>query len=133
MSLLGWVVVIAGVLVALLLLFFMIGTPGRRRAAKRERANQLRQEAEEQLNAAVLREATARQEQAAAERERLAAKQKLNEADAVDPDLVTDVANLGPRTQSRVEAADKASCTGGAAGVTPRPRPLEEPPSGRGS
>lgn len=110
MSSWGWLAVIAGVGIAVLLLFFLIATPGRRRAVQRDQANQLRQEAEEQLKAAAVREAAARQEQAAAERERLAAEQKLNDADAVDPDL-TEITNPDPGTQSQtgVETAHKTS------------------------
>src|SRR4029453_5374345 len=87
MSLWVWVAVIVGVLTALLLLFFVVGTPSRRRAAKREEAERLRQEAEEKLRSAAGREATASQEQAAAERERLAAEDQLKQADAGDPDF----------------------------------------------
>ncbi|MGE5274616.1 MAG: hypothetical protein ACM3QU_12780, partial [Verrucomicrobiota bacterium] len=56
-----------------------------------------RREAEERLRSAAGREATARQEQAAAERERLVAKEKLKEADAVDPELPVEAANLDTR------------------------------------
>jgi hypothetical protein len=104
MSLWVWVAVIAGVLTALLLLFFVVGTPGRRRAAKRDEAERLRQEAEERLRSAAGREATASQEQAAAERERLAAEEKLREADAVDPDLPSDAANLNTQRPAADEA-----------------------------
>ena len=92
---------------ALLLLFLLVGTPSRRRAAKRGEAERLRQEAEEGLRSAAGREATASQEQAAAERERLAAEEKLKEADAVDPDLPAESANL---TTQRLgpPAADEA-------------------------
>jgi hypothetical protein len=87
MDLWVWVAVIAGAITALLLLFLLVGTPGRRQAAKRAQAKRLREEAEEKLRSAAGRDAAARQEEAAAERERLAAKQQLEEADAVDPDL----------------------------------------------
>ena len=87
MDLWVWVAVIGGAVVALSLLFFVVGTPARRQAAKREQAEQLRREAEEKLRSAGSREAVARQEQATAERERLAAQDQLAEADAVDPDV----------------------------------------------
>jgi type II secretory pathway pseudopilin PulG len=106
MSLWVWVAVIAGVLMALLLLFLVVGTPSRRRAAKRDEAERLRQEAEEELRSAAGREATASQEQAAAERERFAAEEKLKEADAVDPDVPAEAANLN--TQRPAPAADEA-------------------------
>ena len=101
-----WVVVIAGVLTALLLLFLVLGTPSRRRAAKREEAERLRQEAEEKLRSAAGREATASQEQATAQRERLTAEEKLREADTVDPDVPAGAANLN--TQRPAPAADEA-------------------------
>jgi type II secretory pathway pseudopilin PulG len=107
MSLWVWVAVIAGVLTALLLLFLVVGTPSRRRAAKREEAGRLRQEAEEGLRSAAGREATAAQEQAAAERERVAAEEKLKEADAVDPDLPDEAANLN--AQRPAQATDEAA------------------------
>jgi type II secretory pathway pseudopilin PulG len=106
MSLWVWVVVIAGVLTALLLLSLVVGTPSRRRAAKREEAERLRQEAEEKLRSAAGRKATASQEQAAAERELLTAKEKLQEADAVDPDVPAEAANLNTRRPA--PAADEA-------------------------
>jgi hypothetical protein len=88
------------------LLFLVVGTPSRRRAAKREEAERLRQEAEEKLRSAAGREAAASQERAAAERERLAAEEKLNEADAVDPDVPAEAANLN--AQRPAPAADEA-------------------------
>jgi flagellar biosynthesis/type III secretory pathway M-ring protein FliF/YscJ len=101
-----WVIAIAGALLALILLFVVIGSPARRRAAKREKAEALRREAEERLKTAAGREATARQEQAAAERERLSAEAKLEEADAVDPDLPAEAANLDTRRPG--QPADEA-------------------------
>jgi flagellar biosynthesis/type III secretory pathway M-ring protein FliF/YscJ len=98
---------IAGAVVALLLLFFVVGTPGRRRAAKREQAERLRQEAEEKLRSAAGRDAAARQEEVAAERERLAAQEQLQEADAVDPDLPAQAAR--PDATVRPEAADETA------------------------
>jgi flagellar biosynthesis/type III secretory pathway M-ring protein FliF/YscJ len=102
-----WVAVIAGAVVALLLLFFVVGTPSRRRAAKREQAEWLRQQAEEKLRSAAGREATARQEQAAAERERLAAQDHLEQADAVDPDLRAKAARADPSVGRGAEPADE--------------------------
>jgi flagellar biosynthesis/type III secretory pathway M-ring protein FliF/YscJ len=83
----AWVAVVAGVLVAVALLVFLIGTPARRRAAKRDEAAELREEAEEKLASAARSEAAASQEEAAARRDRLAAEHAMNQADAVDPDL----------------------------------------------
>jgi flagellar biosynthesis/type III secretory pathway M-ring protein FliF/YscJ len=82
-----WIVVAAGVLLAVWLLIVAIGTPGRRRAAQREKAAELRQEADEKLSSAAQREAAAAQHAAAAERDRLAAEHARDQADAVDPDL----------------------------------------------
>jgi flagellar biosynthesis/type III secretory pathway M-ring protein FliF/YscJ len=82
-----WVAVVAGVLLAVALLVFMIGTPARRRAAKRDEAAELRDEAGEKLASAARREAAASQEEAAARRDRLAAEHAMSQADAVDPDL----------------------------------------------
>ena len=87
MSFWGWIAIVVGVVVLFALLFFVVGTPSRRREAKRKQAEALRQEADQQLKAAAEREATARQEKAAAERERLAAERKIDEADGLDPDL----------------------------------------------
>jgi flagellar biosynthesis/type III secretory pathway M-ring protein FliF/YscJ len=106
MDLWVWVAVIAGAVVALLLLFSVVGTPGRRRAAKREQAERLRQEAEEKLRSAAGREAAARHEQAAAERERLAAQNQLEQADAVDPDLSAQ-ASSDPSVGRGAERADE--------------------------
>jgi flagellar biosynthesis/type III secretory pathway M-ring protein FliF/YscJ len=82
-----WIVVVAGVLLAIWLLFVVIGTPARRRAAQREEATELRREATEKLASAAQREAAAAQEAATAERERGAAERAMEQADAVDPDL----------------------------------------------
>jgi hypothetical protein len=82
-----WALIVAGVIVAFALLAAIIGTPARRREAKREEAADLRRDAEEKLATAARREVTARQEAAAAEGERLAAERALEEADAVDPDV----------------------------------------------
>jgi type VI protein secretion system component VasK len=87
MNLWVWVVIVAGVVIAVALLFLVVGTPARRRAAKRDEAEQLRREAEEKLRSAAGREAAAQQEQAVAERERIAAERQLEEADVVDPDI----------------------------------------------
>jgi type II secretory pathway pseudopilin PulG len=103
-----WVVIIAGVLVALALLFLLVGTPARRRAAKRDHAQQLRNEAEEKLRSAAGREAAAKQEQAVAERERTAGERKLEEADVIDPDIPTET---GTRDQARPRSADTADET----------------------
>ena len=108
MGLWVWVAVIAGVVVALFLLFLTVGTPARRRAAKREEADRLRREAEEKLRSAAGSEAAAREEQAAAERERLAAQAQLEEADAVDPDLPDDASTAGTSVRRReAQAADE--------------------------
>jgi hypothetical protein len=104
-----WVAVIAGAVVALVLLFFVVGTPGRRRAAKREQAERLRQEAEEKLRSAAGRDAAARQEEAAAERERLAAQEQLEEADAVDPDLPAQASRPDATVRRQPEAADETA------------------------
>jgi flagellar biosynthesis/type III secretory pathway M-ring protein FliF/YscJ len=82
-----WVAVVAGVLVAVALLVFLIGTPARRRAAKRDQAAELREEAEEKLASAARREAAATKEEAGARRDRLAAEHAMNQADDIDPDL----------------------------------------------
>jgi hypothetical protein len=82
-----WIAVVAGVLLAGWLLVVLVGTPARRRAAKREQAAELRGEAEQKLASAARREAAVRQEQAAAERDRIAAEHAMEQADAVDPDL----------------------------------------------
>jgi peptidoglycan/LPS O-acetylase OafA/YrhL len=81
-----WIVVVAGLALLVWLLFALVGTPGRRRAARREKAGELRRAAEEKLVSAARREVTARQESAAADRERQAAERAMEEADAVDPD-----------------------------------------------
>jgi len=81
-----WIVVVAGVALLVWLLTAVIGTPARRRAAQREKAEELRRAAEEKLASAARREVNARQESAAAESERQAAERALREADAVDPD-----------------------------------------------
>ncbi len=107
MDLWVWVAVIAGVVVALLLLFVTVGTPGRRQAAKREQADRLRQQAEEKLRSAAGREAAARQEQAAAERERLAAQNHLEQADAVDPDVPAQPSRANPNVGRSAEPADE--------------------------
>ena len=109
MDLWVWVAVIAGVVVALFLLFLTVGTPARRRAAKREEAEQLRREAEEKLRSAAGREAAARVEEATAERERLAAQSKLEEADAVDPDLPAETSSADRRMRQRAEPADETA------------------------
>jgi len=103
-----WVAVIAGALVALLL-FFVVGTPSRRRAAQREQAQRLRQEAEEKLRSAATRDAAARQEQEAAERERLAAQEQLKEADAVDPDHPAQASRPDEKVHRQPEAADETA------------------------
>lgn len=82
-----WIIVAAGALLAIWLLFVAIGTPARRRAAQSEKAAELRQEAEEKLASAAQREAAASRETAAAQRERTAAEHAMEQADAVDPDL----------------------------------------------
>jgi flagellar biosynthesis/type III secretory pathway M-ring protein FliF/YscJ len=104
-----WVAVIAGAVVAQLLLFSVVGTPSRRRAAKREQAERLRQEAEEKLRSAAGRDAAARQEEAAAERERLAAQEQLEEADAVDPDLPAQASRPDAIVRRQPEAADETA------------------------
>ena len=81
-----WIVIVAGVALLIWLLFVLIGTPGRRRAAQREKAAELRREAEEKLASAARREVVARQESDAAQRERTAAETALEQADVVDPD-----------------------------------------------
>jgi flagellar biosynthesis/type III secretory pathway M-ring protein FliF/YscJ len=86
MALWVWIVVVAGVALLVWLLFALIGTPERRRAARREKAAELRREAEEKLASAARREVTARQESTAADRERQSAERALEEANAVDPD-----------------------------------------------
>jgi hypothetical protein len=88
---------VAGVLL-LIGLLIVIGAPAGRRALQREKADQLREEAEEKLIAAARREAAARTEEATAHRERLAAEQAMKQADAIDPDL---------RTGSGAEAAKR--------------------------
>ena len=65
----------------------VIGTPARRRKAKREQAERLRREAEEKLASSARREVAAKQEAAAAERERETAEQAIAQADALDPDV----------------------------------------------
>jgi uncharacterized protein HemX len=82
-----WIVVAAGVGLVIWLLFVVVGTPARRRAAQREKAERLRQEAEEKLASAARREVTATQETKAARREREVAERAIQRADAVDPDL----------------------------------------------
>jgi flagellar biosynthesis/type III secretory pathway M-ring protein FliF/YscJ len=82
-----WIIVAAGVLLAIWLLFVVVGTPARRRARQREQAAELRQEANEKLASAAQREAAAAQEATAAERERGAAERAMEQADVVDPDL----------------------------------------------
>jgi uncharacterized protein HemX len=82
-----WIVVAAGVALAIWVLVRVIGTPARRRAAQRENAERLRQEAEEKLASAARREVTARHETELARREREAAERTIQHADAVDPDL----------------------------------------------
>ncbi len=86
MSLWVWIVVVAGVTLFAWLLVVVIGTPGRRRAAQRERAAELRRQAEEKLASAARREVSASREEAAARRERESAQRALREAEAVDPD-----------------------------------------------
>jgi hypothetical protein len=87
MSFWVWVVIAVGVGLALLLTRIVIGTPSRRLKARRERAAELRQEAEERLASAGRREAVARQEEARSRSERLAGEQAIQQADAIDPDL----------------------------------------------
>jgi hypothetical protein len=90
-----WIVVVAGVALLIWLLFALVGTPGRRRAARREKAAELRREAEEKLASAARREVTVRQESAAADRERQAAERAMEEADAVDPDAAQTATTTG--------------------------------------
>jgi hypothetical protein len=94
-----WIVIVAGVALFIWLLFALIGTPSRRRAAQREKAEELRREAEEKLASAARREVAARQETAAADRERQAAERAMEEADAVDPD-----AAITPTTARREDS-----------------------------
>jgi hypothetical protein len=82
-----WVVIGAGVAVALLLTRIVIGTPTRRLEAKREKAAELRREAEERLASAGRREAIARQVEARSRSDRVAGEQAIRQADAIDPDL----------------------------------------------
>jgi flagellar biosynthesis/type III secretory pathway M-ring protein FliF/YscJ len=82
-----WIVVVSGVLLAIWLFVVLIGTPARRRAAKREKAAELRQQAEEKLASAARREVAAEQETTAASRDRLAAEHAMDQADVIDPDL----------------------------------------------
>jgi hypothetical protein len=81
-----WILIAAGVALIIWLLFVLIGTPARRRAAQREKAAQLRGEAEEKLASAARREATAKQEAAVARLERQDAERAIQESVAVDPD-----------------------------------------------
>jgi len=104
-----WVVIIAGVLVALALLLVLVGTPARRRAAKRDAAQQLRNEAEEKLRSAAGREAAAKQEQAVAERERIAGERQLEEADVIDPDIPTEAGTRGRVRPRSAEPADETT------------------------
>jgi hypothetical protein len=55
MSLWVWVVIVVGVALALLLALVVIGTPTRRLEARREKADELRREAEEKLASASRR------------------------------------------------------------------------------
>jgi flagellar biosynthesis/type III secretory pathway M-ring protein FliF/YscJ len=82
-----WIVIVAGVVLAIWLFVVVTGTPARRRKAKREQAERLRREAEEKLASSARRQVAAKQEAAAAEREREAAEQAIAHADALDPDL----------------------------------------------
>ena len=82
-----WIIIAAGIVLAIWLLVALIGTPARRRKAQREEAERLRHEAEEKLASAARREVAAKQQATAAEREREAAEQAIAHADALDPDL----------------------------------------------
>lgn len=97
MALWVWIVIAAGVALLIWLLFALIGTPGRRRAAQREKAAELRREAEEKLASAARREVSARQQSAAANRERQAAERALEEAHAVEPDAAETPVTESPR------------------------------------
>ena len=97
MALWVWIVVVAGVALLIWLLFALVGTPGRRRAARREKAAELRRQAEEKLASAARREVTVRQESAAANRERQAADRAMEEAEAVDPDAARTAATAEPK------------------------------------
>jgi flagellar biosynthesis/type III secretory pathway M-ring protein FliF/YscJ len=79
-----WIVIVAGVVLAIWLFVVVIGTPARRRKAKREQAERL---SEEKLASSARREVAAKQEAAAAERERETAEQAIAQADALDPDV----------------------------------------------
>jgi hypothetical protein len=81
-----WIVIAAGIVLAIWLLVALIGTPARRRKAQREQAERLRREAEEKLASAARREVAAKHEATAAERDREAAEQAIAQADALDPD-----------------------------------------------
>jgi uncharacterized membrane protein YccC len=82
-----WIAIGVGVVLALVLALVVIGTPTRRLEARRERAADLRREAEERLASAARREVVARQEEARSQSERIAGEQALRRADAVDPDI----------------------------------------------
>jgi hypothetical protein len=107
MDLWVWVALIGGAVVALSLLFFVVGTPARRRAARREQAEQLRREAEQKLRSAAGREAAARQEHAVAARERVDAQSQFEEADAVDPDLPAQASRAEPSVGRGAEPTDE--------------------------
>jgi flagellar biosynthesis/type III secretory pathway M-ring protein FliF/YscJ len=87
MSFWVWVVLVVGVVLAFALSLVVVGTPTRRLEARREKAAELRREAEERLASAGRREAIARQEEAKSRSERLAGEQAIQQADAIDPDL----------------------------------------------
>jgi flagellar biosynthesis/type III secretory pathway M-ring protein FliF/YscJ len=91
-----WIVVVAGVALIIWLLIALIGTPARRRAAQREKAETLRREAEQKLASAARREVAAKREAELAEREREDAEHAIAQAAAVDPDLA-DLSSDGTR------------------------------------
>jgi type II secretory pathway component PulM len=101
-----WIVIAMGVALIIWLLFVVVGTPARRRAAQREKAAELRSEAEAKLASAARREATAKQEAAVARLERQDAERAIQESVAVDPDA-PDVAS-----SSDGELADDGSVAG---------------------
>jgi type II secretory pathway pseudopilin PulG len=93
------VVIVVGVALALLLARLVIRTPTRRLDARREKAAELRREAEERLASAGRREALARHEAARSRSERVAGEQAIQQADAIDPDLPDrSSADRGPTT-----------------------------------
>jgi flagellar biosynthesis/type III secretory pathway M-ring protein FliF/YscJ len=83
-----WILIVAAVILILVIAFFAVRKGSERKVEKkREEADSLRHEAQERLAVSGEREARAEQEAERAARERAVAREQIQRAEDVDPDV----------------------------------------------